>query len=165
MGNLKGFTLIELVVVISLLGILAAIVIPSYVGFNSEARVANLNALKGALYDAVQMTRGMYYSKGGSGATVDLGNGLNAVDVVAKTSTYMAGQPKGTASGIRLVVTYEPSNFTFSSSASGGNNVAKFILLKKDGLTPVDSLECIVTYDDNASTGDDPIVTVVGTKC
>ena len=48
--NQKGFTLIELLVVISIIAILAVTIIPNFIGFDSEARIAatksNLDTLR-----------------------------------------------------------------------------------------------------------------------
>lgn len=45
----RGFTLIEIIMVIVLLGIIAAIAIPKYVDLKSEAVNATLNGLKGGM--------------------------------------------------------------------------------------------------------------------
>jgi prepilin-type N-terminal cleavage/methylation domain-containing protein len=46
----KGFTLLELLIVISIIAILAATIIPNFVGFDSEAKLAatqtNLNSIR-----------------------------------------------------------------------------------------------------------------------
>ena len=47
-GN-QGFTLIELVMVIVILGILSAFAIPKYADFSSDARVAALEGMLGAI--------------------------------------------------------------------------------------------------------------------
>lgn len=59
MKKQAGFTLIELVVVIVILGILAATAAPKFMDLQSDARISALNGLKGAISSAVAMT----YSK------------------------------------------------------------------------------------------------------
>lgn len=51
----QGFTLIELVCVIAILGILAATAMPRFTDLAKEARIAKLNALAGALQSTAQM--------------------------------------------------------------------------------------------------------------
>ena len=52
MKNKKGFTLIELIVVIAILGILALFLVPSFMGYSRDAKIqvmkANVRAGKGA---------------------------------------------------------------------------------------------------------------------
>ena len=51
----SGFTLIELVVVIVILGILAAFAVPRFVGMQDEARTSTVKGLKGSLHGAASL--------------------------------------------------------------------------------------------------------------
>jgi len=107
-NNQQGFTLVELVTVLVILGILAAVAIPKYVSYTSEARAASLNGLAGALRSAVALTQAKYTVMGNSAATaVTLADGTS----VTVTSGANGGIPTVAAAGIQAAV--NQSGFTF----------------------------------------------------
>ena len=54
-GNQKGFTLIELVMIIVILGILAAVAVPKYVNLASDAELSSKKAFSGAIQSAASI--------------------------------------------------------------------------------------------------------------
>ncbi|MFQ6605957.1 MAG: type II secretion system protein, partial [Fidelibacterota bacterium] len=64
----KGFTLIELIMVIVILGILAAVIVPRFFDFTSDAHKASVDAMMGnlkaslSMYAADQMVQTGYRS-------------------------------------------------------------------------------------------------------
>lgn len=65
-----GFTLIELVIVITIIGILAAIALPRFVNLQREARIAKLNAVRGAVASASALVHAAFLAKGNIADTV-----------------------------------------------------------------------------------------------
>jgi len=102
--NQKGFTLIELVVIIVLLGILAAVAIPRFVSLQNDATAANNVAYVGALRSAISMRFADQLLHGGT------------PDVIGSTVV----EAPATAADIEaLVVSAKPTSLTTTAGACG----------------------------------------------
>ncbi len=92
--NEKGFTLIELVMVIVILGILAAFALPRYINITSDARISATNGVAGGLRSAVALAKAKYKVVGDNTATtVD----MDGTSVAVNAGT---GVPTGASGGI-----------------------------------------------------------------
>ncbi|MCL1093243.1 type II secretion system protein [Shewanella kaireitica] len=85
----KGFTLIELVVVIIVLGILSVIAAPKFLNLRTDAKIADLQAIEGAMKSALSLVYSKAAIEGESveagtithaGIDIPLYNGYPAVD-------------------------------------------------------------------------------------
>src|SRR5574344_1083140 len=83
MKKQSGFTLIELVVVIVILGILAATAAPKFMDLQTDARISAANGMAGAVKSAVSMT----YSKAILGGKDKLATGNANAYVCASGTT------------------------------------------------------------------------------
>jgi MSHA pilin protein MshA len=99
MNNQKGFTLIELVVVIVVLGILSAVAVPKFMDMQEEAKKATLEGARGAVKSAVSLVHAKWLANGEPFDSAD--GATNQFTVEGTTVKYDEyGYPTADADGI-----------------------------------------------------------------
>ncbi len=127
----KGFTLIELVVVITILGILAAFAFPRFAALETEAREATVDGLAGSIRAASALAHSLSLVQGSpatvtmEGNTITMTNGYPDQDDVHETLTEYTGFTLDTSGA---ATTFTPTGATtaancqvqYTSAGAGG---------------------------------------------
>lgn len=156
-----GFTLIELVVVIIILGILAAVALPKFMGLSTDARVSVVSGMTGSVAEAADMVHALAEVQGqvGKTGTVTLPDGTTTI-----TTAY--GYPDATKTGILASLqdssTAPTQTFPFTFTAGSGTTPATFAYTAVGGTA---NTTCEASYTAPAATGATPTVSATTSGC
>lgn len=101
----QGFTLIELVVVVVILGFLAVTAIPKFIDLTEQAKQANIEGMAGGFATAVSLARAQWEVEGRPQNTTNQntvnydGSVLFLTTPAANNTTLRPGYPMGTTAG------------------------------------------------------------------
>lgn len=174
MQKQNGFTLIELVVVIIILGILAVTAAPKFINLQSDARASALQGVKGA----IQGANGLVFAKAALA-------GLEKSDAAAGTDVTIIGE-KGTVGAVSVKTIYgymiaKEADFSKAmdvsfvlSTETDADKIAAADWIVTEGTgkatiyqvgAPNDGAACNVVYTQAKSTSEIPTYVITETGC
>lgn len=141
MNKQTGFTLIELIMVIVILGILAATALPKFVNLSSDARTASVQALEGSMRSA----NAIVYAKAAMQNIAPGGNVL--VNGVSVATAF--GYAKD-ATNLALVMDIAPQ-FTVATPVISYNNLGATCGVTFNPATASSGVGSVPTYTTNTT--------------
>jgi MSHA pilin protein MshA len=141
----SGFTLIELVVVITILAILAAFAVPRFASLEVEARSAATTALGGSVRSAAALSHALWLAQGQPASVSMEGVSIAIVD----------GYPDESSIASTLA---SLDGFVFDDSGS-----PSVFSKTNDGTNPI--ANCDVSYTEPANPGEAPSIQVDTSGC
>lgn len=159
MQRQRGFTLLEVVVVIVILGILAVTAAPRFLNLPGDTRKASLQGLQGAMRGSVGTVYGQSTQQG-----VEQ-NASGSVRVNGATVNVVWGYPAATAGGIGAVLALDTNSEWTLATNTDHALVATLADESVSGAKAITATDCYLIYKQASSSGAFPTVELTDSGC
>lgn len=141
----KGFTLVELLVVISIISILATIAVITFSSFQQKGRDARRKSDLGVIQSALEQyhaDQGYYPKTGSANGDMDLTHPLTGLKDPNNSRTYLATLPSDPTSDTTTPYFYEKLPSSPECNNDPGNYCTKYCLYANLEKVPTDTQPC-----------------------
>ena len=154
----QGFTLIELIIVIVLLGILAVTAAPKFLNLQDDARDSVLEGIAGSLESASSIIYGKALVQDQAGAT-----GTVVLDASTSVTTVFGYPNAEVATNITNVVDYDTTEYATALITADPDSILVYYTgfgdYQNTPPTATDA-DCTVVYTNSTAAGERPQITV-----